>query len=197
MIIHERADFLDYSKFRDIRLAQYNLIVFCGNSGSGKSTAIEILVNIHCEHFTFVFVDISIIGTPDVVAKYCVASSNTYLIIDEIWKPSQLHNLRVLSRRGYKIIVASHVSPWVSKLLLMYSRSLTINLDACNNKLERYLDHRGISYSKAVMRSYQNKYGNVFTELQIILVHCPSKNLDYSYAKFHKFNRITKAVSRR
>jgi hypothetical protein len=188
------TDFIDTLDFNRHDFGQYQLTLLTGESGSGKSTAIEYLINSNRDKQVFRYLDVAVLECRDSIGQYYpVAEQNLVLVVDEVWSLAHIKQLRDWVKAGYRFVVASHAHAFLSRALLITTRSKLFNLDACQHKLPCYLSAKGIGFTSQSLKQYRQLYGNVFTELQIILEHYPDSHFDEAFNRFHKFNQIDRA----
>jgi hypothetical protein len=146
-------------------LTPYRTVIFHGRSGSGKSTAIEFLL-----------------GTR-------LAGRAGVVVVDEITTLSDLIRERGRLRSGGTLLVATHVSPTLVRLIAP-SPAIVFHTDRDETKIARHIERRGISASAAVIETYVRRFGATYTDADLIMERWPAPSFDRSYATFLKLGAI-------
>lgn len=176
----------DHLNLKQQRFDGISLLVFSGHSGSGKSTAIKYLIDDHPSFCNFKTQIIS--GSP--IDWHLVKPEAPVIVIDELTCFYDLLQTARLLVKGYKLIVASHL-PLIWFYPLKVSHSLKIfqtGRDA--KKIEEYLRSLNISFSSEAVKTFCNKFGATYTDIDLILEKCPSESFDQSLKKFMKLNSV-------
>jgi len=178
--------FIDYLDIKQIQIEQFDLIVFYGCSGSGKSTQMKQLIR---SQWQLPFSRIN--ASPIPWDLLCHENKFYSLIqIDEISQRKELKHLRRLLSQKHKLVVASHVRPaWFWCLRKQYNTCI-INLDQKVSKITLRLQQLGLNFSNTAVDHYLRCYGASFTEIDIILERCSDNNFDHALARFQKLNHI-------
>lgn len=148
-------------------LATERLVVFCGRSGSGKTTAIEHLLTRH-----------PAFRVGDVV------------VLDEITRLRELGLVLRLLLRGERVVAASHVPRWAFLPFRLLTPTALFRTDRGVGKLARYLDRLGISYSTDALERYARRYGASYTEIDIMRELAPDTSFDRILRRFEKLHRL-------
>jgi len=136
------------------------LVLFCGASGSGKSSAIRFLLERH-SHF----------GGGDVT------------VMDEV-HAGNLHRLAARAAAGGRLLAATHLPlGWMSAL----PRVAVFRTDRDRAKIARYLRARGVSASPEAVEAYVRRFGATYTDVDIILERYPAPRFDVALARFERF----------
>ncbi|VAW80424.1 hypothetical protein MNBD_GAMMA12-2862 [hydrothermal vent metagenome] len=181
--------FINYLNLQKIQFDKFDLIVFYGCSGSGKSTQIQQLLKTQypLEQVT----TISAAPIPWKKLLHDKNSLNSFIYIDEIQQHRELSYLRLLLAKQHKLFVASHVKPaWFFYLRTQY-KTCIINLDQHSSKIAMRLEQLKLTFSQTAITHYIQSYGASFTEIDIILERHPDTNFDQALSRFQKLNSIT------
>ena len=178
-------DFLDLA---DRDLSQLRWLAFTGTSGSGKSTTAGWLLGSH-PHWRGWSGDV-VNGRP-MDWSHVADLRDRVIAIDEIVDPADMRHVVGLLRRGNRLMIATHLAPiWWRCLAPWPGRCLRTDRHAMA-KLRHALEQAGMHASDPVLEAYTQRYGSVYTALQIIIEACPHKNFDRSFRRFHRLHRIT------
>ena len=159
--------FDDYLGLASCALPATGALVFCGESGAGKSTYINWLVRHH----------------PDV----CQAkAAQMLLVVDEIDRLQQLDAVRGAMTGGPLVLVASHLPGPVHLLLRLFGRIRIYNLSAAGNKLVPWLQQRDIPFSEQALVTFRRRYGANYTNLDVIVERYPGLSLGAALGRFRK-----------
>lgn len=171
---------LDAADFSGVRL-----VLFCGVSGSGKSTAITHLCQTHPD---FRQRESAAIHPSD--TQSLTSPRGRLVVVEELRRPRDLYGVAGLLRRGATVLAASHLAPvWLVPLrLAVKSRCYTMDRDW--HKIARHLERRGISYTPQAVQAYCRKYGANYIDLDIIVEHFPGVPFDQALSCFERFCRI-------
>ena len=134
-------DFLELktASFRSTRLA-----VFTGVSGSGKSTAIQWLIQHHPD-FQNRPIERVIGGGLDWTVP---AVENGLVVVDDLIRPRELYKLIRLLIRGNQVLLAAHLHPaWFALLRIGWSTQLW-RTDVNREKLARHLKAERIEFTQ-------------------------------------------------
>ena len=183
-----RADFPfdDYHHLMSLDIASTRLLVFQGMSGSGKTTAIDYL----CEHH------------PDLADRpartfrltgpryQLPALENELVILDDIRFLRQLLPLGRLLRKGNTVLVASHLAPTFFLPWRLFWPSRVFVMDQNTEKIERYLAHKQVSFSRPAVLQYCQLFGANYLDVEFILERQPEADFDKALAYFIKFCQL-------
>ena len=164
--------FDDFLGLSALDLSSYGLIVFHGRSGSGKSTAIEFLLQNHFRN-------------------------RAVIVVDEIATPLDLVRARRLLRSSTTRLVASHVPPFLFRL---FARRIAVfRTDRDSSKIARHLQRRGVRASNAAVDEYVRRFGATYTDVDLILERYSKGDFDRALGRFLKFDdlRLSPASARR
>ena len=142
--------------------SRHRLVLFCGASGSGKSTAIRFLLERH----------------PDF-------NGTDVMVMDEV-HAGNLHRLAA-NVMGRRVLAASHFPlAWISAL-----PGITVfRTDRDRGKIARYLRALGVSASSEAVEAYVRRFGATYTDVDIILERYPAPRFDIALARFQRFCRL-------
>lgn len=166
----------------------YQLLVFHGMSGSGKSSCLNFLAHHHpvfknqlthwiwTQHRRF---------NPDTVR------GQGLVVVDEIVSPLQIPAVRSLLRTNQKVAIASHLHPLWFKLFCPSIPQQSFCTDSSTDKLSTYLDRLGVSHTQSALQFFSKRYGSNYVDLHCILECAPKKSLDYALQFSQKFNKIS------
>lgn len=161
--------FDDFLGLAGLDLSAYRLIVFHGESGSGKSTAIRFLLDHQLRN-------------------------ERIQVIDEIATLRELVQMRRVLRE--RSLVATHVPPlWFRMLAAGPVKIFHTDRDAA--KIARYLERLGIEASPVACERYVREFGATYTDVDLILERCPAPDFDVSLSRFLKFCRIDRRLNHR
>ncbi len=181
--------YINYIDLQTIKFDQFDLIVFYGCSGSGKSTQIQQLLKTQ-----FSLEQVTTINAAPVPWERLLQSKNKFsslIYIDEIQQRRELSYLRLLLTKKHKLFIASHVRPaWFFYLRMQY-KTCIINLDHYHSKIAMRLQQLGLTFSQTAVTHYIRSYGASFTEIDIILERYPETSFDQALVQFQKLNSIT------
>ena len=144
------------------------VIVFCGESGSGKSSAIRFVIAAHPS----------------------IGADPGRIVIEELrhWRDLGVF-LRALMRRR-RLLVASHLPVWLHRLLGVLAPTDVIALDTHPEKISRWLDARDVPYSSEAVAAFCARFGANYTDAALILDHRPGATFDAALGWFLKRCRL-------
>jgi len=151
---------------RDLR--QRRLVVFCGASGSGKSSAIEFLLEQH---------------------PHCAAAGQ-WCVIEELRHYRDLRSVWRALRHGQRLLIASHLPHRLHRCLALLVSTELIELDWQPHKIVRWLQARGIHHSSAAVNRFCQIFGANYHDAQLILNHYPAANFDQALGQFLRYGRL-------
>lgn len=165
------------------RFHRRDLIVFYGGSGSGKSTAIEFLLNNHpdfsdMEYFTM---------RPRISGWEAVPHNIEHVVVDEVFSLTDMTKIAAVLTKNRKVIVASHLQPVFFHLFFPHVNKKIFITDKESGKLASYLREKDITFSHAALERYVKRYKATYTDMEIILEHTKENDLDRALVKFEKF----------
>lgn len=167
------------------RFADARLVVFTGVSGSGKSTAIEFLLESHPD---FAGLDY------ELVAERPMSFRESYdaplIVVDEVVEWQHVAALFRLLSRGHRLVVASHLPSIALKCLLAPWRGRYFCTDDDPSKISGYLEHLGVAASDEAVGRFCATYGATFTDADIILEQFGGTDFDTALRRFERFCAI-------
>ncbi len=162
--------FDDYLNLDQLDLDRYQLMVFQGDSGSGKSTALQYLAQRYSDERSLesVHTGPSDFDTPQPIPQ------NALVIYDEIFQPRQLKHITTLLAQSNTIAIASHLNPaWFIPLRLRYTTNFWWT-DRDQGKIGRYLRQKNIEFSQSAVQHYCRQFRATYTDIDIILERHPT-----------------------
>ena len=183
-----RSDFPfdDYHHLMSLDIVSTRLLVFQGMSGSGKTTAIDHL----CEHHPHL---------ADRPARTFRLTRPRYqlpvledelVILDDIRFLRQLLPLGRLLRTGNTVLVASHLAPIFFLPWRSFWPSRVFVMDQDTEKIERYLAHKQVPFSRPAVLQYCRLFGANYLDVEFILERQPEADFDKALAYFIKFCQL-------
>jgi len=172
----------DFLGLGERRFADTRLIVFTGVSGSGKSTAIEFLLDHHPD---FVGVDYELVAMKPL--SFRDTYDATLIAVDEITEWRHLVDLARLLLAGHRLIVASHLPDVAVKCLLAAWRGAYFRTDDDPTKVAAYLEQLGVQASEEAVQRFCETYGATFTDVDIILEQFGGSDFDRSLRRFERY----------
>lgn len=168
-------------------LAGLRLLVLCGVSGSGKSTALRYLL---AHHPDFAGRPASAFAGPALDWRRARFETEV-VMVDEVRRPQELARLRRLLARGHTLLVASHLPAPLHRLAGAGLPRLVLRTDADPGKLGRHLRQRGCRVSPGVLAEFCARYGASYTDADIVLERSPgSADFDQAWRRFRRFARL-------
>ncbi len=160
------GDFDDFLGLAGRDFSRHRAVAFIGCSGSGKSTAIDFLVRHHADF-----------------------QGRDVIVVDEAASRREIRDLAPAIRNGNRILIATHLRPWVirSALPLWSVAILRTDIDAA--KIARRLERSDVAASRNAIRAYIRRYGASYTDLDVILERFPGRSFDDALALFERFCR--------
>lgn len=175
--------FDDYLGLGSLDLDRYRLLVFQGDSGSGKSTALEYLSRRYEAERS-----VTIVKTG--FARLGETPTGSFVVYDELIVPKQLKDIAALLKRANTVAVASHLHP--ARFLpfrLRYPAKFWWT-DRDSGKILRYLKRKGVETSEEAVLEYCKIFGATYTDVDIILECNPTRSFDAALRHFMKFRSI-------
>ena len=154
--------FHDYLGLCQLKAHRTRLIIFCGRSGSGKSTCMHWLERRWQAH-------------------------RKLILIDEIIDESGLRRVRkAMTVPNATVLVASHVPPARHWSLLLGPGRLLHRLDRYPKKIFRRLKQRGVAFEDSTVHAFLRRFGANYTDLDLLLERYPELNFDQAWALFNR-----------
>lgn len=181
----------DYLGLLTQPLRGLRLLLFHGESGSGKSSQIQLLIDAHPE--------LRGRERQTIDAQQMPAAADI-TVIEELrgWADTQV--LSPALRRSQLVLVASHIEPrwlWPWRWRVPHR---CYRLDARVDKLARWLTKRNILFGAAALRAFVDRYGANYTDLEIVLGQAPGGSgglpisFDAAWAGFCRGSRIERGA---
>jgi len=155
--------FHDAHRLCELNYNEPKWVVFCGLSGSGKSTSIQWLQDRY----------------PD----------TDFLVIDEIRTVRELLKLLLLSSKMEKpnVLIASHVPTIFHRLIRpLFHPQVVVETDSDQGQIEKWLTDRGIHFSSETVKNFKRRYGINYLDLGLVMKEFPGLNFDDSWHRFEK-----------
>ena len=155
--------FHDAHRLSELYFDRSKWVVFCGLSGSGKSTSIQWLQGRY----------------PDI----------DFLVIDEIRTVSELLKLVFFSatRKKQNVLIASHVPACLHRLIRpLFYPQIIITTDSDQGQIEKWLTDQGIHFSPETVKQFIRRYGVNYFDLGLVMKEFPGLNFDDSWYRFEK-----------
>lgn len=172
----------DFLGLRERDFRRVSLIGFYGESGSGKSTAIEYLL---AHHPDFAGADPLVIR-PRISGWRKVPTGTRHVVIDEIYSPGHLSEVRSALAPGRQVLVASHLHPYLLHTSFPFTPRAVFVTDTGDKKIAGYLHRKGITYTDKAVSMFIKRYGATYTDIDIILAHTRETDFDRAMYRFDK-----------
>ena len=172
----------DHLGLLDRSFVSLRMIVFTGMSGSGKSTCIDLLL---AEHPDFAGRDYVTIA-PAQISWPKDDPPTELVIVDELQRFGDLRQVARLMRGGHTLIVASHLHPAWAHIFNMSWPVEHFYTDRSTDKLQHFLEGRGVRFTPECVREFGQAYGANYTDLEIILEHSDGKEFDLAFERFRR-----------
>lgn len=140
------------------------VIVLCGESGTGKSTAIQHLLQVHAE----------------------LRQDPALRIIEELREWRDIGVFLAQLMRGRRLLVASHLPSLLHGMLALLAPTQVVDLDRCPAKISRWLSACGVPYSEASVQSFCAQFGPNYSDAALILRHTESATFDQALGRFRR-----------
>jgi hypothetical protein len=165
-------------------LSRCRRVLFYGRSGSGKSTAIEHLLETQFVHRARRY----LLGPPfDRLVR--PLDRGTVIVVDEIESFRDLRQLLPLLRVDATLLIATHVAPAWFPLAGCFPDAV-FRTDADSEKIGRYLARRNLTASSSAVLEYCRRFGATYTDVDLILERYPHLGFDEALGRFLKFDCI-------
>jgi hypothetical protein len=178
-----------YDDFLNLKTAQFRsfrLVVFTGVSGSGKTTAIQWLIDHHHD-----FHDRPVSRVAGGGLDWAVPNVDDGLVVvDDIIRLKELAKVIRLLLRGNQVLLAAHLHPACLVPLRMVWPAHIWRTDLNREKLERHLQARHIEFTRAAVDSYCDEYGSSYLDMAHILERYPGCSFDHALRLFRKYCRL-------
>lgn len=178
--------FDDYLNLKNAQLHSCQLIVFTGVSGSGKSSAIQWLLENHPDFENTSATHVSGGGEDWPVPEM----RNGLVVVDDIISKKELFKVRQLLLRGNRVLLAAHVHPVWFAILRGFWATKVFRVDQNREKLARYLQARKVEFTQTALNSFCNEYGASYLDLAHILERYPGSSFDRALRLFRKYCRM-------
>jgi hypothetical protein len=169
-----------------LNLMDSRLLVFTGISGSGKSAAIQYLL----ERFP----EIEGQGYETIVGnklEWMPRYETKWLIIDEVINLFDAWRIRRLLKQGHRLIVASHLPASMFKVICLCYAGLYLCTDGESRKLAHYLSNKGIVYDACSMNRFISQFGQSYNTLDVVLSYSQSATLSMAMEYFDRQCRLS------
>ncbi len=160
--------FVDALGLGERDFANTRVLVLCGESGSGKSSAIRFLMRKH-RHYR---------------------DDTRVQVIEELrsWRDLGIF-MRALMRRD-RLLVASHLPVWLHRVLGVMTRTCVIALDCHPQKISRWLAAQDVGFSDAAVAEFCRHFGANYTDARLILQHAEATSFDQALGRFLRQCRL-------
>jgi hypothetical protein len=177
--------YIDFLGLLDRSFENSRWIAFCGRSGSGKSTAIQFLLECHSRWHGVVPFRIH-----PYVTGWEEPCEGEWVVVDEVRALRDIPRLFSLIRSGRRVLIASHIPSLLMAILSIQAPGAIFSTDRGGEKLALHLERRGIAFTEESLANYLSRYGSTFTDLEIILERTGKRDLSSALRRFHGLNRI-------
>jgi ABC-type multidrug transport system ATPase subunit len=172
--------------FMHDKLSDFDLVVFSGVSGSGKSTSIRKVLAEHSDYQDVPYQSID--GNPVDWKK--VDPTINMIVIDEVVNAYDFWQLIKLLSRKHHIIVASHLPEFYIKTLSRVWRCQYICVDSDYRKICHYLNSNNIIHTNSAVEEFSSVFGANFIDTHIILEQYPNCSFNEAWDRFKRNSRI-------
>ena len=176
----------DFMSLSGLDLMDSRLLVFTGISGSGKSAAIQ--------HLLERFPEIERQGYETIIGdklEWKPRYEARWLIVDEVIDLFEAWRIRQLLKQGHRLIVASHLSVSILKIICLGYAGLYLCTDGESTKLAHYLDNKGIVYDTNSMNRFISRFGQSYNTLDVVLSYSQSTTLSRAMEYFDRQCRLS------
>lgn len=156
--------FIDALQLATRDFSETRVVVLCGESGSGKSSAIRFMLREHAQ----------------------LGADPRLRVIEELrdWRDLGVF-LKALAA-GHRLLVASHLPVWLHCCLGALAATEVIALDRHPEKISRWLIARRIQFSDAAVAAFCRDFGANYTDAALILQHSEAQSFDQALGRFMK-----------
>ncbi len=182
----EAPGFDDHLGLLSRDLSGVRLLALHGVSGSGKSTAIDQLLEVHP---AFRDRPVNRVIGPCIDWRRLEPSAEL-VVVDECRAPQDLRGLVRLLRRGHRVLAASHLPLWTSVALGLAWPVLALATDRDPAKIERYLAALGADFSAERVRALCARFGATYAWVDLILVFDGGRDFDRACERFERCCRV-------
>jgi len=176
--------FDDFLGLGERDLSRCRRVLFYGRSGSGKSTAIEHLLETQFSDRARRF----LFGPPFERIERPL-HPGVVIAVDEIESLRDLPHLLPLLRLDATLLIATHVAPaWFP--LVGCLPDAVFRTDSDSGKIGRYLARKNLSASPTAVQEYCRRFGATYTDVDLILERYPHRGFDEALGRFLKFDDI-------
>jgi len=176
----------DYLNLLTQAIGSLDLMIFFGASGSGKSSQLALLLDQHPDlvgravaHFT-----------PAAVKRGTLTGAHDIVVLDELQTWRDCLCLGPALRHSRLLLVASHVHPRLLMPWRLGRRQRSFQLDPLAEKLARDMRRRGVSFTARGLADFVAHFGANYTDLDIVLEHAASGDLDHALGLFLRGSAI-------
>ena len=177
--------FDDYLSLSGVDFEPVRCLSLTGVSGSGKTTYINHLLEVHpgfAQHPFDRYQGPLIWGE--------VRPDNALVVLDDLLCWRDLVGAVSLLSRGHRLIVASHLPRcWLALLTSPWPCAHFV-LDKDPIKLMRYLERHAVDYDAFAVKDFVRRFGANYTDIDIILEHEHSKDFSTAYRRFLRHCRL-------
>lgn len=160
-------DFDDFFGLMRRPLAELDLLVLCGASGSGKSTTLEALLERHAA-FRGSRMDF-VTGSP--IDWRSARVSAPLVVVDEIVALRDLWHIRRHVASGRRVLAASHLPPAIHSIAAAGCRCLVVRCAPDAAAIARHVRRLGHACTCDAARAFCAAGGASFTDAAIVLEH--------------------------
>jgi ATPase subunit of ABC transporter with duplicated ATPase domains len=160
--------FIDSLQLARRDFSRTRVIVLCGESGSGKSTAIRFLMHQHPH----------------------LRDDARVRVIEELRHWRDLGIFFSALNSGHRFLVASHLPPWLHRCLSVGGATEIIELDRHHKKITDWLSANAIVHSEAAVSAFCARFGANYTDVRLILQHADATSFDQALGRFLKQCRL-------
>jgi len=96
---------------------------------------------------------------------------------------------------GHSLLVASHLPGFWHWPLRVFGPMLQFQIDGIRLKVVNALTERQVQFSERAVDKFIQQYGANYTDLDMILETCPSRNLDTALQHFYRFYSVERVLN--